>query len=483
MMKSLFRLFIVYLFVGLFFDSPNVFSAETNTVNPGTNPLSNSAMPFGANFFNLCESAQNNLKDLRANFSNKCGGLVEPDCINEAKKCRSGSEDLGQKPMSLMVNMVQSAMMGGLTGGFPMMGAGGPDAFKCLPVNRLQDVKSRFEKLEKETRDTEKAKNDLLTKLDDKEDEVNKEIKEMKTSFVEKMSNVSKNNTKMPSEERQMKEAAAAKTEALLSEISKRESEIADHIAAIEESETERGSLYLRTMGECAKKLETDKKGAVKEYFTKLDEMHQLMNLKSEITEKEKVKRDFKRNMIPMQKIYEAEFKASFNVCIEAQTIAYNREYKRLTSLVDKSSRNIKQFENEITRKFKEIKDTSAALSEAIQALKTNNETERKSAMAEMAALQESVRTSINTFNTRKTKASQEYQAAHQKLNLAQMQQFTNQSIYHMNTFGDAASLLQSVNDQKKITCATCAGVPGMPPLPYCNGESGTTKESDDGSR
>lgn len=442
-MKNLFRLFIVYIFVGHFFDM-KVFSADTTSTNSyGQWPVQTP-----------CNMQLNNYNAAKNNLAGKCGGVVLEDCIKEANNCRgSSNESPGLSPLA---STLQNTVMAALTGGMPMIGANGPEAFKCAPTIRLDRIISQLDKMKSEAKSTEEKARDYVRKIEDKKDDITNKIADMKKDFAKTIKDSKRAQAELPAKEKELREAAAAQSEDLLKKNNGYEREIGSSLAAIEEKETARGRLYLDTIGKCAQQLAAQKDQALMAYDSEVQKLEDKIVNVYDLNSKYKIQKDFKLKMLKRQKLLQEKYGVDYKNCLIEQSEAYTAAYRRITAEIADSSKGIEHLKQQIQFNLQKLKEIPKNLSSDIKSLKDIDKADRESAVSELTGMNTHVQQLIANYQVQEGKANAEYQQAQAKLNMAQMQQSSNQSIFNMNTFGDAAPMMDALNDAQMLVCKFC---------------------------
>lgn len=446
-MKFLFRVSIVLISVVQLFDS-KVFGQTTNS---GVAQFPMMQQP------DSCYAQLQNYNSIRSSFANKCTGSTEKVCIDEAKKC-AGDDDSGSIANPL-IGSVQNVLMAGITGGYPAVGAQSPDSFKCLPTSRLEQVRNQMEKLRTEaTKNFDKAE-EFKRKVQDEAKDINKSISDMKKDAITKAKERQKNTAAMPTRVRELREKAAELAESIQSEIDSNVSKAAEVAGNIASIESQRGALYVNTVGRCADDLAAGQDAALLEYDKKVQLVQQNIANEYDINKKQKIKNEFKMFTHTQHTKEQTYFKSRYTKCLNEQTIAYNTAYKDLTNKIGQSTQEIERLNKRNTGLFVKLQNIPKSITEGISALTNEDRAETQGAVNETYAMQQEVQQSIQLYNEKSTEANQAFQKAQVKQNISQMQQMTNQSLFHMNTFGDAAPWLEGLERTRKEFCDMCGNI------------------------
>jgi len=444
-MNSVFKLLIFFIVV-----IKGLYTSAQQAPAPGVPPY-----PYPVQ--NACLLQLQNYQATKSGLQGKCGGVVLNDCLEEAKNCRSDSNDSSVNPgLSSISSMLTGTIMAGLTGGFPMVGAQGPGAFKCLPTTRLDKIISNMEKLKKDSETAEQKAKDYLNKIDDKKEDLNKQIGDMKKELAQKLKDRANANLKLPEDIKKLKKDAAKETSDLLEEIRGQENAVAKAVGDIEMTENERGRLYLNTIGKCAEDLADSKDKRLQQFFQEQQKLEADLATVVDLNSRYKISSAFKRKIKHDEKTYQDAFKEQYDRCFKAQTEAYKTNYIALTRKITDLSKEIKDQEEKKKDNLQKIKQIPIDLTESTVRAKGMNEQERQAALSEMTATYQQMQQSITNYQDQSSKANKDYDEARRKLNMAQVQVTTNQSIYQMNTFGDAAPMLDGVSDSRMLVCDFC---------------------------
>lgn len=446
-MKGLFRLFIVYLFVSHFIDR-QVFSADPppplgNTNSYGQWPVQTP-----------CSMQLNNYNAAKNNLAGKCGGIVLGDCIKEAANCRGNSDE--SPGLSPLASTLQNTVMAGLMGGMPLIGANGPEAFKCAPTTRLDRIISQMDKMKSEAKSTEEKAKDYLKKIDDKKDDITNKIADMKKEFAKTIKDSKRAQAELPAKEKELREAAATEAEELLNKNNEYERALGSSLSVIEQKETERGNLYLNTIGKCAQQLAAQKDQALMAYDGEVQKLEEKLNSIYDLNSQYNVKKEFKLKMQKRQKLLQEKYGVDYNNCLTEQNMAYTAAYKKLTAEIADFSKGMETIKKQIEFNLRKLQEIPKNLSSGIKALKDVDKADKENAISELMGMNSHVQQLVANYQVQEGKANAEYQQAQAKLNMAQMQQSSNQSIFHMNTFGDAAPMMDALNDAQMLVCKFC---------------------------
>lgn len=447
-MKSLFRLFIVLLSVVKLFDSK---AFGQTTTNSGVMQFPMMQQP------DACYAQLQNYNSLRSRLADKCAGLTESNCITEAKKC-AGDEDNGNITRPLM-NTLQNTLMAGMTGGYPTMGAQGPDTFKCLPTSRLEQVRTQMEKLRTEAQKNFDKAEEFKRKVEDEAKDINKSISDMKKDAINKAKERQNATTALPTRIQELRDKAGELAESIQDQIDGNSIAAAKAVGEVETLEAQRGALYVNTVGKCADELVNSQNAAVLEYDKKLQVVQENIANENDINKKEKIKYEFLKLTRIQRTKTEGYFKAGYAKCLNEQTIAYNANFKALTSKMAQTTQEIERLNKKNQGLYVKLKNIPKSITEGIKALNNTDNTEKQAAANETFTMQQEIQQSIALYTDKATKANQSFQQAQIKQNISQMQQMTNQSLFHMNTFGDAAPWLEGLERTRKEFCDMCGSL------------------------
>ncbi len=451
-MPYLSRLFIVYLFVFHFFDT-QAMGESSNTDTSSNGGVGFSGYPPA----NACTNIMSSITSTAKSLSDKCGGVVLDDCIKMAGECVAKDEESPDGVASLM-NAIQGPLMAGLAGGFPVASSSSPNAFKCMPSTRIDKITSNIKEMQKEASETEKRTKEYKRKIEEKKEELNDKITEMKKDFTRTIKDTKAREAELKVKEKELREAAAAKTEELLEQIRKQELGVASAMAEIEMKETERGDLYINTIGTCAKELEAEKDKTLADYDKAIQELQAELGKINDLNAKYKVKSEFKTQMKNRQKLLQTQYAKRYNQCLETQTKAYKFNYQKISNEIKSYSSGVVALKEQIENNLKKVQQVPTDLNTDLQSLKDVSNAERESNINDMMAAQASINQSIENYRVQESTANAEYQQAYLKLNMAQMQQSSNQAAFHMNTFGDAAPIVGTWKELREMACESCKG-------------------------
>jgi len=426
--------------------------ASSGSPPPGGTSYGSWPMPNG------CTTVIDNYLGYKNNLRGKCGGVVLEDCIKEAKECISdgGQNSITGGGVSPLASMLQSSLMGGLTGGLPLVGSGGPQSFKCLTASRLDKTISNMEKLRDEAKKVEKDAKDYKRKIEDKKKDIIKNISDTKKDYAKKIQERKTADAKLPEEIDKLREESANKSEEYFNKIEEYDRAIGTSLSNIADKQTERGNLYVNTIGLCTKQLQDAKNNRLNEYFDEVKKLDEQLTAIYDLSSQYQLKKKFKALTLDKDNRNRELFQQTFQTCIDAQTKAYKDQYTQITNKIKEMEQGIAHLQRGIDTYQKKLSEIPDKLNKGIKALKDINAADKQTAVSEISAMQQELQDLVQDYQGQSSQANTEYQQAQMKLNIAQQQQFANQSIYQMTTFGDAASFLGGDEDYRGLLCHQC---------------------------
>ncbi len=464
-MNKHFRLFTFFLSVYLFsyaharddeYESRGLFESEKSRL------------------IGLCDQRISEYNSLKKDLSSKCGGTTKNNCMIQAAECNAqGGEDSGSSgwggALSSLLGGVMPALGGGM--GQPMLGGQGAAAFKCMPKSTRDQIKKDFEKLREDAQKGKKEAQEYKREIEKDQDKLTEQIADLKKNYQEELRNAKK--VKIELDAKITGARLQAEQEALqkMDEVEKIEQAKVTAMGAQEDAQSQLGSLYTDSIQPCVDLITNDSMTFKRDtYFKFKQELQAKIDQESDLTKKESIRRQGERELKSQEGFFRSELKAKYDSCLRNATSNYKTQYNRLSTTIKQLNKTINKQNIDVENLNKQIARIPEVLNQTIQGLKDDSQATSEQTLVVLQQNQQQMQTLVTNFQARYQEAQTGYNQAEQQLNMAQLSYQSNQQAFQMNTFGDAAPIVEDIDDARRLACDSCKrSVSAFAPAGLCS--------------
>jgi hypothetical protein len=205
-------------------------------------------------------------------------------------------------------------------------------------------------------------------------------------------------------------------------------------------------------------------------FFKFKQELQAAIDREDDLRKKERIRRQGEADMKKQEDFFRSSLKASYDSCLRAATTKYKTEYNQLTTAIKQLDKDVASKNNAVDIANKKMARIPEILNQTIQGLKDNSKAISENTLSVLQQNQQQIQSLVTNFQARYQEAQMGYAQAEQQLNMAQLQYQSNQQAFQMNTFGDAAPIVEDIDETRRLACDTCKrSVSAFVPMGLCS--------------